>query len=416
MKTKYFLMSSKNLFLMLIIFSQAVFFVQASGSPQALLALEGKGEKESVSESVQLLADPTLAMSTPNYPVTAGDVYSLVFMSGSTPVRYTLPVDTSYKIRVANLGVIKCSGFTYNQLKSQVEYLIAQNYPLSGTQFVLTNPAVFLVSIMGEVKKATEEKAWALTRLSAFISQNMTEYSSVRKVAVISADGKKKNFDLYRAWRYGDFSQDPYLRPDDKIEICRAERKVTIDGAVERPGVYELLPNENLDELIESYACGVKKTANLMNIRLVRISDGDERLEKVIYLSQPDIKKNFALLDRDKISVSDWSEWQPFIELKGIIKKPLVTDYAADVKGTESTSFYKTKVNFYIGEDYSSLIRRIRDMFTLFSDLHGLYVERNGQQILLEADRILQDMNFTSPYKVEKNDVVIVPYLPFFGN
>ncbi len=73
-------------------------------------------------------------------------------------------------------------------------------------------------------------------------------------------------------------------------------------------------------------------------------------------------------------------------------------------------------VNFYIGEDYSSLIRRIRDMFTLFSDLHGLYVERNGEQILLEADRILQDMNFTSPYKVEKNDVVIVPYLPFFGN
>ena len=55
-------------------------------------------------------------------------------------------------------------------------------------------------------------------------------------------------------------------------------------------------------------------------------------------------------------------------------------------------------------------------MFTLFSDLHGLYVERNGQQILLEPDRILQDMNFTSPYKVEKNDVVIVPYLPFFGN
>ena len=152
--------SVKFLFSSLIfILISTLIFPQAMESPVSSVTVEGNPEKETVAESVQLLADATLAMSVPNYPVTAGDVYSLAFMVGATPVHYTIPVDTSYKIRLANLGVITCAGLTYNQLKAQVEYLVSQNYPFAGTQFVLTRPAVFLVSIVGEVKSSVERKA-----------------------------------------------------------------------------------------------------------------------------------------------------------------------------------------------------------------------------------------------------------------
>lgn len=409
--------SVKFLFSSLIfILISTLIFPQAMESPVSSVTVEGNPEKETVAESVQLLADATLAMSVPNYPVTAGDVYSLAFAAGSTPVHYTIPVDTSYKIRVANLGVITCAGMTYNQLKAQVEYLVSQNYPFAGTQFVLTRPAVFLVSIVGEVKSSVERKAWALTRLSAFISSSMTDYSSIRKVTVVSANGKKKTFDLYAASRSGDFSQDPYLRPSDKIEIGRVERKVSVYGAVEREGTYELLQKENLKELIESYANGVKKTANLSQIRLVRLSDENKRLEKVQYLTENDIKSNFELCDRDKVYIADWSEWQPFVELKGIIKNPLSMNYDPNANGAENSSIYRIKITFYVGEDYASLIRRIKNYFTLFSDLKGMYIERDGKEIILDADKILQDLTFKSPYIVEKNDVIIVPYLPVFVN
>ena len=255
-----------------------------------------------------------------------------------------------------------------------------------------------------------------MTRLSAFISSSMTDYSSIRKVTVVSANGKKKTFDLYAASRSGDFSQDPYLRPSDKIEIGRVERKVSVYGAVEREGTYELLQKENLKELIESYANGVKKTANLSQIRLVRLSDEDKRLEKVQYLTENDIKSDFELCDRDKVYIADWSEWQPFVELKGIIKNPLSMNYDSNVNGAENSSIYRIKITFYIGEDYASLVRRIKNYFTLFSDLKGMYIERDGKEIILEADKILQDLTFTSPYIVEKNDVIIVPYLPVFVN
>lgn len=398
-----------------ILLSCASFLLSAQTllPPAASVAVENDAEKTSVNESVQLIADPQLAMSIPNYPVTAGDVYDLVFAVGATPVHYTIPVDTSYRIRVANLGVITCANLTYNQLKEQVEHLVSQNYPMAGPQFVLANPSVFLVSLEGEVKQASEKKAWALTRLSSFIASNTTEYSSERNVTIVSANGKKNVYDLYKARRDGDFSQDPYLRPGDKIIIGRTERLITISGSVERPGTYEPLPHENLHELLYKYASNITKTADLSRIRLIRIGDGKEHLETVQYLSEEDVNANFALVDKDKIFVPDWHDVQPFVELKGIIKNPITFEFDPNGHGGANSTMYKTRITFYVGENYASLVRRIENYFTVFSDLKAIFVERNGKEIILDADRILQDMNFESPYQVERNDVIVVPYLPF---
>lgn len=373
-------------------------------------------DQEKESESAQLIAviaDPQLAMSVPNYPVTAGDVYDLTFAAGQNSVHVTLPVDTSYRIRVANLGIIRCEGLTYNQLKSRVESLISQNYPMGGPQFMLSKPAVFLVSITGEVVQSTEEKAWALTRLSSFIAPNVTKYSSERNITIVHADGKKNVYDLYKARRDGDFSQNPYLRPGDKIIIGRQDRIVSIQGSVERPGTYELLANENLQELIYGYASGITRTADLSRIRLIRIDDGKERLQKVHYLSEDDVSANITLVDKDSIFIPDWSDLQPFVELKGVIKNPVTFESEPNMNQDSSSAMYRTKINFYVSENYASLIRRIENYFTVFSDLKAIFVERNNEEILLDAERILLDMDFESPYQVERNDVIVVPYRPF---
>ena len=129
-----------------------LFFLTGKTFSQTSMTVESDDTKNRDNKSKEITANAQLAMSVPNYPVTAGDVYTLAFLAGSSPVTYSIPVDTSYKIRVANLGVISCAGLTYPQLKAQVEQVVNKNYPLSGVQFSLTAPAVFLVSITGEVK------------------------------------------------------------------------------------------------------------------------------------------------------------------------------------------------------------------------------------------------------------------------
>ena len=103
-------------------------------------------ESEKISSQFDFIGNVQMAMSNPNYMVTAGDVYNLSFVAGTTPVTYPISVDSSYKIRVANLAIIDASGKTYLELKRQVEDIVIKNYPMSGVQFVLVSPAILPTS------------------------------------------------------------------------------------------------------------------------------------------------------------------------------------------------------------------------------------------------------------------------------
>lgn len=394
------------IFILSVIFLANPCFSQQASSQAA----ENVKEEKSIFQ-----ANAQLAMSAPSYQVTAGDTYALAFYSNGTSVSYTITVDPTYKLRIANLGAINCAGLTFIQLKSNIETLVTRNYPLSVVTFVMLQPSVFKVSVKGEVLQANEIQVWALTRLSEILPRSqLTEFSSTRNIKITDSNGKIKTFDLFKAKRNGDFSQDPYLRPGDKIEFSRIQKKVSISGSVERSGTYELLDGENLFELINSYAGGTTKTANLSKIQLVRIDNSDEKIRKVIYLAENDIENNYTLEDKDSVHIYDWSQSQPFIEVKGIIQPASGNAAETGAFDAASSNIYRIKVDFFAEERYSSLIRRIRNIFTVFSDLKNAYVQREDKNLAVDAQKILDDNSFESPYFVQKHDVLVIPYKPLF--
>ena len=352
-----------------------------------------------------------LAMSSKDYVVTAGDTYALSFYASGTAVSYTITIDPTYKIRVANLGSINCAGMSFVQLKQNIENLVMQNYPLSVVTFVMLQPSSFKVVICGETGTVHEQNAWSLNRLSDILgAAQLTPYSSLRNIKITGSNGKTKQCDLFKASRFGDFSQNPYLRPGDRIEFSRFDRKVSISGAVEREGTYDILKDENLSELIYSYAGKPTKTADLTRIQLLRLQNNGDRLTEISFLTEKEIKENFKLYDGDSIYIPSTGDLTPFIEITGVF-------------GNESSSAYdpnrytvnRTRVNFYQNEKYSSLIRRIHGSFSVFSDLEKIYITRNGQEILINADKIMDDLNYESPYFVQKGDELIIPYRPLFN-
>lgn len=359
-----------------------------------------------------------IAMSSSDYKVTAGDSYALSFYANNTAVSYTITVDSTYKIRIANLGTINCAGLTFIQLKSDIENLVTRNYPLSVMTFVMLQPSVFKVTLTGEISSVHETNVWALTRLSDVLQNaGLTEFSSTRNIKITGSNGKTKTCDLFKASREGDFSQNPYLRPGDTIKFSRAERKVQIQGSVERSGTYELLSGENISELINKYGDGITETADISRIRLLRIDDSsDEKIRKIIYLNKSDVEQNFALNDKDLVYIPDWSEQQPYIEVKGVIKNPEDDLQTYEAHSATSYNIYIAKVQFFATENYSSLIRRIRNMFTVFSNLKTAYVQRGNETFIVEADKILNNPDYQSSYLVQKDDELIIPYKPVFGN
>ena len=271
------------------------------------------------------------AIASPDYIVTAGDIYALA-MDGTV---ISVTIDASYKLRVGNLGVINVKGLTFQQLKNKVENLVNSNYPTANFQFYITNPASFKVLITGEVVVSGEVDTWSLKRLSTLIQNYLTPYSSTRIIVIESEDGTKKTYDLFQAKRYGDMSQDPYLRPNDKIIISEYDRIVTVKGEVKRPGTYELLPEEQIQDLINVYGGGYTDFANKSEMILTRFIGGEQVWEQK-NLVEADFVADKVLFSRDVVQVLSHSLTRnAFFVLAGF----LVCSLIYNIITTESTGW-----------------------------------------------------------------------------
>ena len=361
---------------------------------------------ESVANRVQI------ALSNSDYLVTAGDIYGLAFIVGSSPMEYKIIVDSSYKVRVANLAVIDAAGKSYLTLKRQVEDIVSKNYPMSGVQFTLVTPATFNVIVKGEVIQTQERSAWALSRLSSVIENNLTEYSSIRDITVTSAGGVAKHYDLFNAIRNGDIAQDPYLRPGDVITIKKFHKKVMISGAVRRPGTYELLENETLKELIDVYADGFNERADVNRIAITRLIDGSEKTGSVIYLDNPLKASNFILNSYDKIFIDTLDQSKPVMYMEGavLMQNDDLENNAAKVEGST-----RLTVPFDYDENYVYFIKSHKRYFeSAIADLQNSFIVRGEQLIPLDISKVLYDATFKTELTVEPGDVLRVPMKQFF--
>jgi protein involved in polysaccharide export with SLBB domain len=388
--------------------SQAFRTPQASQTSQESRTPQESRTSQEIESADNLTPEILLALSSPDYRVTAGDAYTLTYAAGTTPVVFRILVDSSYRVRVANLGFINAAGKTYRQFKAEVEAMVSNNYPMSGVQLVLTQPGFFRVYLAGEVKDAVTRNAWALARLSSLLGDNLTDYSSRRDITVTSSSGESRSYDLFKAQRDGDLKQDPYLRPEDTVRVNRIDRVVTIEGAVERPGSYQLLPGEHLRELITRYASNLTPTANPSRMELVRYVESKNDSGDKLYLSEESIADNYPLRNLDMVTVPSITDLTPVMFVEGAVQGPETLESA------ESNAANRLVVPFNQGENYASLVQRNKFWFTAISDTRNAYIIREDERIALNINPLLYDSSYRSRYFVERNDVLIIPFRQYF--
>ena len=402
-------MNKKISLFLIVLFAQVGVFAQILDASQNSL------------KASEFTASVQVAMSNADYMVTAGDVYSLTYAANNMPVSYTIAVDSTYRIRVSNLAVLDAKGKSYLTLKKQVEEIVQKNYPLSGVQFVLLTPATYKVLVKGEIKETSECTIWALTRLFDVIKNLTTELSSFRNVNVTSSNNQTKTYDLFKAQRDGDLSQNPYLRPGDVITVKKTNRQVSIEGSVNRPGTYELLPGENLTELIDYYADGFTYYADRSKMELCRQDLENDSAGKKQYLTEENYKDNFGLISFDRITIFNSDDLRPVVFLEGAVNlnNSNIT-YSAEqfTSNSESsnslTSNNKIAMRFNEGEDYAFFVRRHKNIFTNVSDLDNAYIIRGTEHISVNLTKMLYDSSYKSQIPMQLNDTLLVPFKQFF--
>ena len=353
-----------------------------------------------------------LARSSPGFRVTPGDVYTLTFTVRGEIVSHTIVVDTAYRIRVANLGIVNAAGQTFAQVRARVEAIVANNHPLSGPQLIITQPAVFRVFVDGEVFTAGEHSAWGLTRLSSLVDENLTIFASIRDISIRSANGQVQTFDLFQFWRFGDQAQNPYLRPGDVVTFNRVDRLVRIDGLVERPGVYQLLEGENITELIEFYGHGLMPLADPTRIEVVRRINSEDDSGNRIFLTLYDLENNFVLQNYDMVNVPAISDLMPVLFVEGAVALDNQTRF---FYREELFTTNRIIVQFHTGDTYAAMVRRHRAWFSSISDTENSYIIRQGGEIIpLNLNLALFDASYRGEVLIQDHDTLIIPFRQFF--
>jgi protein involved in polysaccharide export with SLBB domain len=270
------------------------------------------------------------------------------------------------------------------------------------------------IFVTGEVTRSAWVNAAALTRLSSVIEGLATEYSSFRDVMVRTSGGEERRFDLFRARRYGEQDQDPFLKPGDTVILSQVQRRVSIDGQVRSPGSYQLLPTDTLEQVVEVYAQGYTTLADRSRIRLTRLVSTSDSVGESLYLDGTTaIGKSFALMDLDIVNVASMQEFLPIVFFEGAIGDAILEGGAVSASLEVAN---RIRYAFHPGTRLSSAVLALRNQFTPISDLPKAYLRRAKDDTVIKVnlEDFLHRYDFANDLLLEQNDVIIVPFRQFF--
>ena len=144
------------------------------------------------------------------------------------------------------------------------------------------------------------------------------ENGSYRAIELIRNNKVIRVIDIYEFLTKGDQSDNLNLLENDVIRIPVYQNRVKIEGNVKRPGIFELLPNENFNDLL-NYCGGFDEAAYRKIIKLVQNSDNGL---KVIDLTE-DEYQNYVPKGGDVFKVSPvLSNYESKVSIKGAVYRP----------------------------------------------------------------------------------------------
>ncbi len=352
-------------------------------------------------------ARAALATTTPDYPVTPGDIYTLAYQSSLDAVSIPLNVDNEANVSMAIFGRMKAENLTFAELKKRIEQKVLAGYPNSNPQVNIQYNGTFQVMVKGEVSSAGFVSAWGLTRLGQVIAKRLTPYGSIRDVTVVSAKGETRRYDLFAFSRHGDLAQNPYVRPGDTVIVARAPRSVVLEGSVRRPGRYQLLEGEGLARLVQYYGDGFTPLADESRIWIRRfIAQGTLPVESLYVEGSLEAVE---LRDLDVVNVALKTELMPAVYFEGAL--------SVDDSGTSLDTSRRVVVRFEEGVRLSTVIKKLAGRLSPVSDLQRAYILRVGEAAPIPVN--LEDILYNRDRKgndceLRPFDQVIIPFRQLF--
>jgi protein involved in polysaccharide export with SLBB domain len=278
------------------------------------LKLFGVDFFDSMQTSFMPTNEPNLDSS---YILDYGDILDIQLIGQKDSIA-SFAISREGAINLPDIGKIIISGLSLSEAVSLIKDKIKNTY--IGTDAYITLSEIRDVTILVS-GNAFNPGVYTLSGNSNIlhainVAGGINQFGSYRNIKLIRNNKVVDNLDLYDVLINGQFTFNKRLKTGDLVFVEPVSNIVTISGAVKRPAKYELNDGQNLYDAI-NYANGIGVEADLNNIYLERILDGQVKSLPIVNASQ---FKNIKVVDGDQVFIRK----HPFrrVQIDGAIFKP----------------------------------------------------------------------------------------------
>ena len=215
-----------------------------------------------------------------DYKISLRDQFTII-LSGSKDAIFNLNVKLDGTILFPELGAISVAGLSFQEVKAKLTQLIEQSYIGVNIDVSMQNLSAKKITIVGAVKPPGTYLVNPFSTITSALaySGGISEIGSLRDIKLIRNNQEIFSFDLYDLLIRGDRSKDLTIEAGDTLLINAASQFVEINGAVKRPGIYEILEDEILEDIVD-FALGFTQTANKSNISVSFLNLNEAKINK----------------------------------------------------------------------------------------------------------------------------------------
>tara|TARA_A100001015_G_C15040638_1_gene739410 strand:- start:2561 stop:5239 length:2679 start_codon:yes stop_codon:yes gene_type:complete len=301
----------------------------------------------------ELFQAASVGIVDPGYLIGPGDEI-ITMLWGETQFRQLLTVDREGFVFIPEIGQVFVNGLSLDLLESKLFRVFSQSYaslnpqgraPTTFLDVSLGNLRPLRIQVLGEVAQpGAYTVSPSATLFSALYYFNgPTTLGSLRDIQLIRGGEKIASIDFYNYLLTGEKPKDQKLQLDDVIFIPSRLNAVSIQGEINRSGIYELRPEESLADLI-SIAGNLKITAYMDRAQIDRIIPFEERKEFGMDRMYTDVNLGQILKSKDEFSLQDGDRIQIFsildlrqnvVGLRGAVTRPGSYDIGDSLKLSE---------------------------------------------------------------------------------
>jgi polysaccharide biosynthesis/export protein len=265
------------------------------------------------------------AKAPSNYELGVGDELGISIF-GVSYYNTVAKVDSRGRIELGQLGSIYVKGVPFDRAKILIKTALSNNFNMGSNQveISLAYSRSITVNIVGEVFKPGSYKIPALnTAFNALIAAGgPTDIGTLRNIQLRRNGKVIKTFDVYAYLQNPGSDDDFFLQDNDYLVVGTVGKLVSIDGAVKRPMTYELLPGEELTQLIK-FTGGLNANAMASRSQVKRYVGKNLSLLPINLDSITQLKQDYKLQNGDAVNIGNVNaDLENSVEVKGPVYFP----------------------------------------------------------------------------------------------